>query len=149
MRIITHNKTAFSHLLTSKILVIRLRPRTAELVHPNQSAFVRGRNLHNDFILVRQLARKLHKCKIPGALLMLDISSAFNSISWPFLFEVLRARGFSGKWLTWMAILLSSASSRVVLNGVAGDKISHVRGIRQGDLLAPLLLWLPWMCLLL
>jgi hypothetical protein len=35
--------------------------------------------------------------------------------------------------------LLSSSTSRVLLNGVAGDPIKHGRGLRQGDPLSPLL----------
>lgn len=109
--------------LVSKLLAIRLRPRMGELVNVNQSAFIRGRNLHDNFILVRQMARQLHQWKAKGVLLMLDISRAFDSISWPFLFEILRAKGFSERWLAWVIILLNSASSRVVV------KILHVRGL--------------------
>jgi hypothetical protein len=49
--------------LFSKILANRLRPRLPELVSTNQSAFVKGRSLHDNFILVRQVARKINLCK--------------------------------------------------------------------------------------
>jgi hypothetical protein len=60
-----------------------------ELVIANQSAFIKGRNLHDNFLLVRQLARKINAKKETGVLLKLDISRAFDSLSWSFLFEVL------------------------------------------------------------
>lgn len=72
-------------------------------------------------------------------MLKLDISRAFDSLSWPFLLQVLRKKGFNDKWLCWIAILLSSTSSRVVVNGVPGQKISHASGLWQGDPLPPLL----------
>jgi hypothetical protein len=36
-------------------------------------------------------------------------------------------------------MLFSTVSSHVLLNGIAGDPIGHVRGLRQGDPLSPLL----------
>lgn len=72
-------------------------------------------------------------------LLKLDISKAFNTVSWPFLLEVLRARGFGPNWCSWIEALLSTGSSRIILNGHQGPSISHMRGVRQGDSLFPLL----------
>ncbi|KAK1691938.1 hypothetical protein QYE76_008635 [Lolium multiflorum] len=40
--------------LFSKVLANRVRPRLANLVSANQSAFIRGRSLHDNFLLVRQ-----------------------------------------------------------------------------------------------
>jgi hypothetical protein len=76
--------------LFSKILANRLRGRLSELISKNQSAFVKGRSLHVIFMLVRQVARKINKSRQPGVLVKLDLSRAFDSISWAFLFAVLR-----------------------------------------------------------
>jgi hypothetical protein len=83
---------SFAKLFT-KLLATRLRPRMEELVSANQSAFIKGRNLHDNFLLVRQLARKINAKKETGVLLKLDISRDFDSLSWSFLFEVLRCLG--------------------------------------------------------
>ncbi|KAM0834610.1 hypothetical protein ACQ4PT_063479 [Festuca glaucescens] len=123
--------------LFSKILANRLRPKMHSLVSMNQSAFIKGRNLHDKFMLVRQLARKINSRKEVGVLLKLDISRAFDSLSWSFLFEVLRHLGFPEIWLRWVAIALRSATTRVLVNGVPGRKIYHARGLRQGDPLSP------------
>jgi hypothetical protein len=56
-------------------------------------------------------------------LLKLDLAKAFDSLSWPFLFEALHQYGFSDHFLEWLAILLSSASTRVLLNGESGPPI--------------------------
>lgn len=69
----------------------------------------------------------------------LDISKAFDTVSWPFLLEVLQARGFDSKWIDWISALLSTASSKVLLNGCPGLPIAHRRGVRQGDPLSPML----------
>jgi hypothetical protein len=102
-------------------------------VSPNQSAFIRGRSLHDNFILVRRVARKINAKKIPGVLIKLDITRAFDSLSWAFLMEVFSKFGFSDIFRRWVAILLYTASTKVSVNGVPGSKICHARGLRQGD----------------
>uniref|UniRef100_A0A453GFV2 Reverse transcriptase domain-containing protein n=1 Tax=Aegilops tauschii subsp. strangulata TaxID=200361 RepID=A0A453GFV2_AEGTS len=79
----------------------------------------------------------LHQLGAPRILLKLDLARAFDSVSWPFLFEVLRRYGFSARFLGWIAILLSSASTKVILNGAPGPAIWHRYGLRQGDPVSP------------
>ncbi|KAK1574356.1 hypothetical protein QYE76_018595 [Lolium multiflorum] len=124
--------------LFSKVMANRLRRRLGEVVSSNQSAFVRGRSLHDNFILVRQVARKINQRRQTGVLLK-DLTRAFDSISWSFLFEVLRRMGFGERFLKWVALLLSTANTRVLVNGVPGERFVHVRGLRQGDPTSPML----------
>jgi hypothetical protein len=108
-----------------------------KLVSSNQSAFIRGRNLYDNFMLVRHLARKINCRREAGILIKLDISRAFDSLSWAFLLDVMHRLGFSEAWLNWVCIALRSASTRVLVNGSPGKKIVHARGLWQGDPLSP------------
>ncbi|KAK1667498.1 hypothetical protein QYE76_055657 [Lolium multiflorum] len=76
--------------LFAKTLSLRLAPHLDGLVSTNQNAFIGGRSLHDNFLLVKQSARLLHQLGAPRVLLKLDLARAFDSISWPFLFEALR-----------------------------------------------------------
>jgi hypothetical protein len=68
-------------------------------------------------------------------LFKIKIVKAFDSVSWPFLLEVLEHLGFSKAWTNWILVLLSSASTKVMVNGIQGNKqICHARGLRQWDL---------------
>jgi hypothetical protein len=109
------------------------------LVNKNQSAFIKGRNLHDNFLLVRQLARKINRRKESGILLKLDLARAFDSLSWSFLFEILEKLGFPERVRRWIAIAFRTATTRVSVNGIPGQRITHARGLRQGDPLSPLL----------
>lgn len=48
----------------------------------------------------------------------------------PFLLDVLRHLGFGTRWRKWVSILLSTASTRVLVNGAAGPPIRHAKGLR-------------------
>lgn len=47
--------------------------------------------------------------------------------------------GFGTKWRNWVSILLSTASSSVLLNGAKGRHFYHCKGVRQEDPLSPML----------
>ncbi|KAM0878385.1 hypothetical protein ACQ4PT_034904 [Festuca glaucescens] len=103
------------------------------------TAFIRGRCIQDNFLLVRESAKLLHRKKIPAMLLKIDIAKAFDSIAWPFLLSVLRHRGFGPRWIWLITLFLRSASTSVLVNGCAGSAFLHVRGLRQGDPISPLL----------
>lgn len=133
------NLTHSAAKLFAKMLVNRARRRMKEIVTANQSAFICGRHLHDNFLLVRQVAGKIHARKESSVFFKLDILRAFDSIAWPFLFEVLRSKGFGRKWLAWISILLRMASMKVIMNGIPGRSFVRVKGLRQGDPVSPLL----------
>lgn len=75
--------------MVTKILAAQLAPKLNLIVAPNQSAFILGRCIHENFTLVQHMAKYLHSKKEPRILLKLDITKAFDTVSWAFLLEVL------------------------------------------------------------
>lgn len=116
--------------LVTKLIAGRLAGKLSALVAANQSAFVKGRCIHDNFVLVQQTAKFLHQQKQPRVLLNLDISKAFDSVSWPFLLEILQRRGFGPRCRNLISGILSSSSTRVLLNGIPGEVLYHRRGLR-------------------
>jgi hypothetical protein len=80
--------------LVTKILANRLAGRLDEIVSPNQSAFIKKRFIQDNYMMVQQTVKFLHSQKQPRILLKLDITKAFDSVSWAFLLEVLRKLDF-------------------------------------------------------
>jgi hypothetical protein len=125
--------------VVTKLLANRLGPHLLELVAANQSAFVRGRSIHDNFMLVQQSIKSLHKRKVVGLFLKLDISRAFDFVSWAFIIEILIHLGLGPIWHNLISSLMFTSSTQVLLNGSPGDRIAHRRGLCHGDPLSPML----------
>jgi mannosylglycoprotein endo-beta-mannosidase len=125
--------------IITKVLALRLAPLLSQLISTTQSAFIKKRSIHDNFLYVRNLTRRFHRTKTPTLLLKLDISKAFDSVRWDCLLSLMQHRGFPTRWQNWITALLSSSTSRVMLNGSPLLPIQHGRGMHQGDPLSPLL----------
>jgi exonuclease III len=109
--------------IVAKALACRLSPHMDSLIAVNQSAFIRGRSIQDNFMLVSQSAKTFHRRKVPALFLKLDIARAFDSVSWPLLLLVLRRRGFGPRFCRLITILLQTASTCVLINGSPGKRI--------------------------
>jgi mannosylglycoprotein endo-beta-mannosidase len=125
--------------LLSNCLANRLSSELNRLVSRAQSAFIKKRSIHDNFVYTQNLIRALHRQQQPGIFLKLDLAKAFDSVRWDFLMEVLTRFGFGPRWRSWVSTLLSSSSSSIMLNGARGQWYKHFRGLRQGDPLSPML----------
>jgi hypothetical protein len=66
--------------IIAKMLSLRLAPHMDDLVSKAQSAFIKKRSIHDNFLYVKNLATRLHKRKISALLFKLDIRKAFDSV---------------------------------------------------------------------
>src|SRR5207237_7202763 len=64
---------------------------------------------------------------------------AYDKVKWPFLFQTLRMKGFSSKWINWVESFISGGSVAVNVNEEIGPFFQTKKGLRQGDPLSPLL----------
>jgi hypothetical protein len=114
----------------AKVIANRLAPHLPQLVGAHQSAFVYGRCLHDNFMMVQGTAHKLHKSKQPAILMKLDITKAFDTVDWSFLLEVLRKMGFGERLLACICALLLTTSTHVLLDGSPGACVPNRHGLR-------------------
>jgi hypothetical protein len=128
--------------LLGKILTNRLAPHLDSIISNSQSTFIRDRSsIHDNFQYVQGAIKHFHRSKTPMLFVKLDAAKTFDNVRWEYLLELLGHIGFGQRWRDIHALLWSSTSSTILLNGQAGRLIKHGRGLRQGDPLAPMPPW--------
>lgn len=125
--------------LFSKALVHRLQPLIPSLVDRDQTGFLLGRSIAENFVYAADLLSACYKRKQPTVVLKLDFRKAFDSVNWDRLDSILAIRGFDKTWRRWVRQILSTGKTAVLLNGVPGRWINCQNGLRQGDPLSPYL----------
>lgn len=116
--------------VVNKILTSRLQIHIQKLVDIDQTGFIRGRSISENFVYATELVQYCHRNKLPTVVLKLDFAKAFDSVNWDSLMHIMAARGFPEKWNHWMHLLFQSSRSAVLVNGCPGTWIRCKRGLR-------------------
>jgi exonuclease III len=133
--------TNFNYKIISKILSNRLKPLLHKIVSPMQSAFLKGRSIHDNTILAHEVFHSMKQKRGNGGLmaLKLDMEKAFDSMEWDFLLKILSLLGFHPTWVHWISQCITTSSFSILLDGAPYGKFYPTRGLRQGDPLSPFL----------
>lgn len=93
----------------SKNLIQKLKPYLSLLIGSQQSAFVAGRYIADNILLMQELMRGYHRNDgIPRCALKVDLQKAYDSVEWSYVERVLRAMNFPQKMIEWIMLCIST-----------------------------------------
>ena len=125
--------------ILAKCFADRIKRFMHTLIHPDQSGFLKGRNISHNIRLILDIIEYTQTNEVPGAIILLDIEKAFDSVDHNFLFQTLKQFNFGDKFIGWIKTLYSERKTYVMNNGFLTDRISMQRGIFQGCPISPYL----------
>ena len=110
-----------------------MSPVAHRVISQYQSAFIKGRFILDGILSLHEIVHDLHARRAKAIILKLDFEKAYDSVSWPFLKQVLLAKGFDGAYVHRVMQLVSGGHTAVLVNGFISNFFANGRGLCQGD----------------
>lgn len=125
--------------LLAKVLALRLSPCLGDIIDPEQTAFVRGRSIGENILLLQCLPQLLATHGDSAAVVFCDFNKAYDTVNRDFLYSCMETLGVGSGFIAWAKLLLSNTKACAVVNGHFSGFSCFEAGVRQGCPLAPLL----------
>lgn len=132
-----------SYKIIAKAMALRLKKVVGDVIHPDQTGFLKGRYIGENIRLIIDLMELGDYKENKGMIMQCDFLKAYDSIGWEYLNEIISAYGFGPKFRQWMMVFYPSGSlsARINVNNFLSPQFKVERGIRQGCPLS-CLVWL-------
>ena len=118
--------------IIAKVLATRLSAVVKEVIHGDQTGFLKGRNIQDNLRIIQDVINYAQTDGAGGVLVALDFKAAFNSIEHHFIWYALRSFGFGDSFIKWVKLLYNGNMLTVLNNGFTSEWFEPKRGIMQG-----------------
>ncbi|PNW76967.1 hypothetical protein CHLRE_11g483033v5 [Chlamydomonas reinhardtii] len=149
----------------ARVLARRLIPVFSNVIHPAQTAFLPGRRIADNVLLLQLLPELMRVAEgggpgggggggggsaagstadaDRGVVAFLDFYKAYDTLDRNFLYRCLAVMGVGSGFLAWVKLLLTGTRSAALANGYLSAFVLIIAGVRQGCPLAPPLYLAP------
>ncbi|EIE89887.1 hypothetical protein RO3G_14598 [Rhizopus delemar RA 99-880] len=136
--------TSFSYILPpktlcSKLLNSRIIKRAQKLVTPYQAGFLRGHFIADNGLLMKLIMEHARLTSSDLVGLLLDQEKAYDRVHPAYLCKALHHFGFPPSIVQSLSTLFFNTGLHINVNGFLSTPVLQHRGLRQGDLISPVL----------
>jgi hypothetical protein len=114
----------------AKAYAIRLSPVAHRIISLSQTAFIKGRLIHDGPLALHEIVHELMSKRLKAMILKLDFEKAYDRVNWQFLREVLIRKGFDTAYVHRIMQLVSGGQTAISINGEVGPYFRNKRGVR-------------------
>lgn len=112
----------FSNTILSKFLLERMAKVIPKIISPNQTGFANSRNIVKNILLAQEIIRDIRlRSKNHNVVVKLDMTKAYDRVSWIFIMKVLRKFDFYERIIDMVWRMLSHNWYSILVNGQAYD----------------------------
>jgi hypothetical protein len=122
-----------------KVLMNRLTQCVSPVISKTQTSFIKGRYILEGVVILHEALNTFHNKKQDALIFKVDFEKAYDKIKWPFVIQMLKAKGFPDKWCDWVMETMRGGHVGVKVNDEIGPYFRTFKGLRQGDAMSPLL----------
>jgi hypothetical protein len=123
--------------ILGKVLSNRLGPVLDSVLGPEQTAFIPGRRIDDNILLLQLLPHYLRLRQQHAVVAFLDFHKAYDTVDRGFLASVMEAVGVGPAFLAWFRTLSAVTTAFAVVNGACSRLVRILSGVRQGAPHAP------------
>jgi len=120
----------------TKLISNRVSKVLDKIIHPSQTAYIPGRNVHDNLRMFEFYRKYCEDNNIDAVLMSMDAKKAFDSVDHNYMFTTLKKYGFSDKFINLVKLLYNDIKADIVINGYRTKKIKIGRCVKQGDALS-------------
>ena len=125
--------------IAAKAKAKRLEQVLPDLIHPDQTGYVKGRYISENIRLIADVMEAKTTHNLTRVLTSLNFRKAFDSLEWPFIMKTLDCFNFGGDIKRWVNTFYSNIESTVINSGFTTNWFKPSKGVRQGCPLSPYL----------
>lgn len=125
--------------IVAKIIAKRVKVVLSNRISSEQFGFLEGRKIHEAIGVAQEGLHSLKSRKMKGVVLKIDLSKAYDRVSWLYICLLLTHLDFEVPFIRWVMSCITTVSFVVLINGSASLFFHSGRGLRQGCPLSPLL----------
>ena len=121
----------------SKILANKLHKVLPNLIHKDQSGFMKGCTIGENLLDELSIIEHCEQNEISALLIAIDFEKAFDTVNWQSFYAILNLFNFGPRYISMVKNLFKNNTSCTINNGWSSEWMNIGRGLRQGDCFPP------------